>query len=71
MIHEYRGSLVVAAAVYDMSSGDEFYTLIMAAYRFADTDNQEILERAYPSIIAELKLRYNAPGGVLPGETVR
>ena len=45
-----------------------FYALIMAAMRQADTDNTELLKAAWPEVYDELKQRYNAPGGVLPGE---
>ncbi len=43
-----------------------FYALIMAAARRADTDNFAALERAFPRCIAEVRARYNAPGGRLP-----
>jgi hypothetical protein len=45
-----------------------FYTLVMAAMRQADTDNLELLKKAFPETWAELAERYNAPGGRLPGE---
>jgi len=47
-----------------------FAALIMAAYRKADTDNAIRLEQKFPEICRELRERYNAPGGVLPGEQV-
>lgn len=47
-----------------------FASLIMAAYRKADTGNAFLLEQAFPEIVAELRLRYNAPGGRLDGEQV-
>lgn len=46
-----------------------FYALIMAAMRQADTANQALLRRAWPSEWEELQARYNAPGGLLLGET--
>ena len=45
-----------------------FYSLIMTAMRKADSDNTELLRRAFPEVWRELKARYNAPGGVLPME---
>jgi hypothetical protein len=45
-----------------------FYSLIMAAMRKADTDNLALLEKAWPLVGSELRLRYNAPGGILEGE---
>lgn len=43
-----------------------FYALIMAAVRQADTLNLERLEIAFPRVVAEVRARYNAPGGRLP-----
>jgi len=48
----------------------DFYALIMAAMRQADTFNAEKLRAAWPDVWDELQARYNAPGGYLPGETV-
>jgi hypothetical protein len=45
-----------------------FHALIMAAMRQADSDNLAALQAAFPETYAELKARYNAPGGLLPGE---
>lgn len=45
-----------------------FYALIMAAMRDADTDNLTKLQVAFPETWAELFARYNANGGLLPGE---
>ena len=47
-----------------------FYALIMAAALRADTANLAKLRRACPEVVAELEARYNAPGGLLPGEEV-
>ena len=46
----------------------EFYALIMAAMRRADTDNLEKLKAAWPGVWTELEQRYNAPGGYLSME---
>lgn len=46
-----------------------FYGLIQAAMRRADTQNLEMLKGCWPEIWKELKERYNAPGGLLKGET--
>lgn len=45
-----------------------FYALIMAAMRKADNVNLERLQYAFPETWTELEKRYNAPGGLLPGE---
>ena len=45
-----------------------FAALIMAAMRKADSRNAEILRAAYPGMWEELRARYDAPGGILPGE---
>jgi len=45
-----------------------FYALIMAAMRRADTDNLAALMASFPEVWEELHKRYNAPGGLLPGE---
>jgi len=50
------------------SEGHPFYALIMAAMRQADTFNLERLKSAWPDVYDELWARYNAPGGLLPGE---
>lgn len=34
----------------------------------ADTFNMAKLQRAFPAVYAEVSARYNAPGGMLPGE---
>jgi hypothetical protein len=47
------------------AEGFPFYSLIMSAYRQADTRNQAILALAYPNVIQELTDRYSAPGGIL------
>ena len=48
--------------------GVGFYALIMAALRQADTFNAEKLRAAWPDVCDEMQARYNAPGGLLPGE---
>ena len=47
---------------------DAFYALLTAAVRQADTENLRKLEAEFPEVIAELRARYNAPGGKLAGE---
>jgi hypothetical protein len=47
---------------------DEFYGIIQAAMRLADTDNLEKLKTAFPKVWTDLQARYQAPGGLLPGE---
>lgn len=43
----------------------DFSALVMAAMRKADTDNFAALAVAFPDIAAEMKARYDAPGGAL------
>lgn len=45
-----------------------FSALIMAAMRRADGPNERLLRLGWPEVWYELKARYNAPGGLLPGE---
>lgn len=52
----------------DISSGLSFASLIMAAYRKADTGNAARLRLAFPDICTELDARYNAPGGRLESD---
>lgn len=60
--HDYQES-------HRVSTGDTpFYALIMAAMRRADTANLMLLREVWPGTWAELDARYNAPGGVLPGD---
>ncbi|MDD5045156.1 MAG: hypothetical protein PHG51_06430 [Candidatus Omnitrophica bacterium] len=47
---------------------DEFYGIIQAAMRMADTDNLEKLKAAFPEVWADLQARYKAPGGKLAGD---
>lgn len=62
-------------SLYDYKVGGQiygrhfpFYALIQAAMRQADTDNLEKLRTAWPDVWKDLEVRYNAPGGLLPGE---
>lgn len=45
-----------------------FYGIIMAAMRRADSYNLEKLIGAWPEVWDELRQRYEAPGGYLPGD---
>jgi hypothetical protein len=47
-----------------LAAAGEFYPLLMAAMRWADTDNTERLRDAFPAVWEELHDRYHAPGGV-------
>lgn len=60
--HEYVSSKVL--------NGVPFYALIMAAMRQADNANEAKLRAAWPEVWDELDARYNAPGGILDGESV-
>ena len=51
------------------SQDPPFYALIQAAMRGADTRNGVLLRNAFPATWDELQARYNAPGGLLAGET--
>jgi hypothetical protein len=62
-LHEYQVSLELER------EGRPFYALIMAAMRGADSDNLERLRRQWPEVWAELRARYDAPGGLLEGES--
>jgi hypothetical protein len=50
--------------------GWPFYALIHAAIRQADTENAAKIQAMWPELAAEAQARYNAPGGVLPEETL-
>ena len=50
------------------SSDYDFYSLLMAAMRNADTFNLDKLKAIFPEEYEELSARYNAPGGILPSE---
>lgn len=63
--HDYLMSRAIEGQDYP------FYAIIMAAYRKADTENQFKLEYMWPNQIAELKARYNAPGGVLESDVIK
>jgi hypothetical protein len=60
--HAYEESKRLAA------EGD-FYSLLMAAMRCADTGNTERLREAFPEVWDELNARYQAPGGVIEGDS--
>ncbi len=62
-LYDYKRSQVIS-----MNSDNSFYAIIMAAMREADGQNGEKLKTAFPEVWAELKARYNAPGGKLEGE---
>lgn len=51
--------------------GEDFYALVMVLMRNADTSNQEKLRAAWPDVWAELQERYNAPAGLLVGESTQ
>lgn len=59
---DYERSRVIAA------QGEPFYAQVMALMRRADGPNLDLLKAAFPATYDELLDRYNAPGGVLPGE---
>lgn len=63
--YDYKMSQRIASEDYP------FAALIMAAIRKADTRNHFLLCKAFPAIFSDLSLRYHAPGGLLPGETLQ
>jgi hypothetical protein len=63
-MYDYQLSIEISAVDYP------FYALIMAAMRQADSENALNLRMAFPGVAYELQARYNAPGGVIPGDTV-
>ena len=60
--HEYKVGLEISSKQYP------FYALIQAAMRQADTDNLEMLKGCFPDVWLELRVRYNAPGGLLKSD---
>lgn len=53
-----------------LGAGDPpFAAFIMAAYARADSTNTAKIGYLWPEIAAEVDARYNAPGGLLDGET--
>jgi len=45
-----------------------FYATLMLAMDRADTQNLAKLKAAFPEVYEEMRARYNAPGGILPGD---
>lgn len=64
---EYIASISLEGQAH-YEGGNPFYSLLMAAMRAADTDNLAKLESVFPDVLSDLRARYNAPGGYLPGE---
>lgn len=52
----------------ELADTESFYSLLMATMRRADSDNAQLLRGIFPYTWRELQVRYNAPGGLLPGE---
>jgi len=67
-IREYKASQRLEQLARQLE-GSSFYSLLMAAMRVADDYNLAILKEFWPDVYAELRARYNAPGGNLPGDT--
>jgi hypothetical protein len=61
-LYDYRASQQISA------TDPPFHALIMAAIRKADSQNAARLRMTFPDVHAEFHARYNAPGGVLPGD---
>jgi hypothetical protein len=58
----------IGRKIHAASFGLDFYGLIQAAMRRADSDNLKKLKLMFPVEWEDLSLRYNAPGGILPGD---
>ncbi len=63
---DYKLSQKIASEIDD----DNYYAIIMAAMRMADSTNLDMLKRCWPAQFHELQARYNAPGGLLNGEAL-
>lgn len=61
-LHNYRQSLEISGR------DPSFYSLLFSLLRKADSENYGRLVAAFPQAAAEFQARYDAPGGVLPGE---
>lgn len=64
-ILDYVGSQRIAAEVSRLSAGNEFISLMMAAMRYAGSDEIFLLRSSFPTIYHELIQRRDAPGGAL------
>lgn len=64
-----HGGLHAYLVSQKLAEGDPpFSSYIFAAIRKADTNNLARLEAVFPELVAEMRERYNAPGGRLEGE---
>jgi hypothetical protein len=61
-LHSYHYSLRLSR--YDLT----FESLIFAAISKSDWYNGERLRLAFPELFAEMRARYEAPGGVISGD---
>jgi len=61
---DYEVGRLVESAFRD----DDYYGVVQGLMRMSDSDNILKLQRAFPEVHAELVARYNAPGGIFPGE---
>ena len=62
-LYAYRKGLEIEREGYP------FDAIIQAAMRKADSTNLVALRTAFPHEYADLRARYDAPGGLLEGET--
>jgi hypothetical protein len=51
-----------------LAADGDFYPLLLAAMRCADTENADKLSQVFPEVWEELHDRYQAPGGVIEGD---
>lgn len=64
--HHYEASREMEMEVYKRDW--PYYSIIMCAMRRADSTNLSKLRLMWPDVFADLEARYNAPGGILPGD---
>lgn len=63
-LYDYRESKDIALHSFG------FYALLMELMRRADSTNIAKLRTVWPDVYDELYARYNAPGGILPSDTL-
>jgi hypothetical protein len=51
-----------------LAADSDFYPLLLAAMRCADTGNVDKLRQVFPEVWEELRDRYQPPGGVIEGD---
>ena len=63
---EYRAAVGLELKARSNRFGaNEFYSLLLAAMRTADSSNIAALKQVFPQVFEQLGKRYNAPAGCL------